>query len=465
MTMTPTQAVALVQDQIFPMWRKRLETLDAIDGWLHPHQDRKMFPLSRRANNEHRALQKLSEAPWGSIVVSTVSQTLDLESIYTETANDPTVGRMWTPWKRNRMDAVQVPLHKGAIAFGEAYNRVTRDTNGLALINARSSRDAYVVYRDSRDLAEMPLYALEKDGQWDASSRMASGLLKLWDEDGNWYSFGYEAGDLTFIESGEYDYGVVPFIRYAPQIDLEGQSRGEIQPLIPLLGRIEKTAYDRLLIQHNSSWKVRTATGLDGEKFTDADKMKLSVDDILTGEEGVTFGTLPETSTDPMVNAHKADIDVLSALSQTPITALGQFINVSADAIAEARAALYAKRDDYRKVIGMSHLDTLRFAAHIEGRTEDAANFDIYAGWADTEVRTMAASAQALGTVATMLDVPVQELWPMLPFVNYTMAEKWKSAAKSADAISSMAEAVARLGGGEPTAPVTDQGPAHGNAA
>lgn len=453
--MNPRDVEKLVTEQILPKWLGSLDTLDLIDGWLNPRHDRRKFPLSKRANFEHKALQELSEAPWGGIVVSTVSQTIDLQSIYTEQANDPAVARLWDPWKRNRMDRVQVRLNRGAVAFGEAYNRITRGDDGKALINARSARDAFVVYRDSRDDDAKPLYALEKVGQWDMRNPLDSGLLQLWDEDGTVYTLGYEGGEVSYITDAGFDYGMVPFIRYAPQLDLEGVSRGEIFPLIPLLGRIEKTAYDRLLIQHKSSWKVRTATGLDGEKLTEDDKVKLSHDDILTGEEGVTFGTLDETDVSPMIKAHEADIDVLSALSQTPITALGKFINVSADAIAEARASLYAKRDEYRKMLGISHLDTLRFAAHVEGRADDAANFDVYCGWADTEVRTMSAAADALGKVATMLQVPPQELWPMLPFVNYTMAEKWKSAAQKAQRTQSLAETLAGLA--EPD--LTDGGP------
>jgi hypothetical protein len=59
-----------------------------------------------------------------------------------------------------------------------------------------------------------------------------------------------------------------------------------------------------------------------------------------------------------------------------------------------------------------------------------------------------------------MLDVPPEELWPMLPFVNYTMAEKWKSAAQKQQRTQSLAETLAGLA--EPG--LTDAGPG-GNAA
>lgn len=475
--MTSIDAIEkLVSDTLLPKWRKRCETLDLIDTWLRPVEGRERFPLSRRATGEHKELQKLSEAPWGAIIVATVSQTLDLEAIYTEKADDPAATSLWQPWKRNRMDRAQVRLHRASIAFGEAYNRVTRGDDDLAIIRPRSARDVYVVYRDSRDEDAMPYLALEKVGRWRLSNVFGVGHLRLWEEDGSMHLLSLDKGTVKYIEpeamsrqladGGKFghDYGQIPFIRYAPQLDLEGESIGEVEPLIPLFGRIEKTAYDRLLIQHKQSWDVRTATGLDRGNMTDqeweAEKIKLSAGDILTGEEGVQFGSLPATSVEPTIKAHEADIDVLSALSQTPITALGKFINVSADAIAEARASLYAKRDDYRKTIGMSHLDTLRLCAHIEGRSEDAANFDVYCDWADTEVRTMSAAADALGKVATMLEVPPQELWPMLPFVNHTMAEKWKSAAQKQQRTRSLAETLAGLA--EPH--LTDAGPG-GNAA
>lgn len=442
----------LVSDTLLPKWRKRLDHLDRIDGWLHKGHAK--FPLHRRATSEQRSLQDLAEAPWGAVVVSTVAQSLDMESIYTPVADDPAVESLWGPWKRNRMDRMQGRLYRASIAFGEAYTRVTLDEMGRSVIDGRSARDVYALYEDSRDEAAEPRWLLEKVGQWDANDPAGTGLIDLWEEDGSIHRLGMEYGSVTYIEprTPTFDPDGIPFVRYAPTLDLEGCSRGEIDPLIPLLGKIEKTSYDRLLIQHFNSWKVKTASGLDDltTEENEALKMRLANDSILTGGTGVEFGSLDETSLAPMVAAHESDVEMLAALSQTPITALGKFVNVSADAIAEARAALYAKRDDYRKSLGISNLDTLRLAALAEGRYEDAANFDVYSGWADTEVRTMAAAADALGKVATMLNVPPQELWPMLPFVNYTMAERWKSAARRAQGASILDRLRAVSNGAEP---------------
>ena len=69
--MTSTSSIEkLVSDTLLPKWRKRCETLDMIDSWLRPVENRDRFPLSRRATGEHKELQKLSEAPWGAVVVA-----------------------------------------------------------------------------------------------------------------------------------------------------------------------------------------------------------------------------------------------------------------------------------------------------------------------------------------------------------------------------------------------------------
>src|SRR5690606_41700547 len=55
---------------------------------------------------------------------------------------------------------------------------------------------------------------------------------------------------------------VCPVVRFANQLDLEGRTPGEVEPFIPIMGRIDQTTFDRLLIQRHASWKVRTVSGM-----------------------------------------------------------------------------------------------------------------------------------------------------------------------------------------------------------
>jgi len=102
-------------------------------------------------------------------------------------------------------------------------------------------------------------------------------------------------------------------------------------------------------------------------------------------------------------------------------------VNVGDAGIEESRAGFYAKRNERRKSFGVGHLDALRLAAGIEGRTEDAANFDLTPLWEDTDTRTVSQAVDALGKASKMLGVPQEELWDMIPGVTKTRADSWRA--------------------------------------
>ena len=150
--------------------------------------------------------------------------------------------------------------------------------------------------------------------------------------------------------------------------------------------------------------------------------------DILTGDEDVEFGTLDETPLDGFISAKKDDVQTLASTSQTPSHALtGDLINLSADAISEARAMLDLKARERKMAFGDSHAQVLRLAAHIEGREADAADFSLTMQWADLEARSMTQAADALGKIATMLGVPVEKLWDRIPGVSVEEAASWRA--------------------------------------
>lgn len=260
--------------------------------------------------------------------------------------------------------------------------------------------------------------------------------LELWDAYNIW-TWIHADGAWTFADATPHNatdpngQPVCPAIRFTNQIDLEGRTPGEVEPYIALANRLNKDNYDRMLAQHYNSWRVRTATGLDMTELSDAQredrKAKLAQEDILAGGPDVKFGTLPETSLDNLVNARQADVEELAAVSQTPTTAFGKMVNVGDAGIEESRAGFYAKRNERRKSFGVGHLDALRLAAGIEGRTEDAANFDLTPLWEDTDTRTVSQAVDALGKASKMLGVPQEELWDMIPGVTKTRADSWRA--------------------------------------
>jgi len=76
-------------------------------------------------------------------------------------------------------------------------------------------------------------------------------------------------------------------------------------------------------------------------------------------------------------------------VSQLPPSWSSRLVNLSADALAAARASTTQKIFERKTNFGASHNQLMRLAAHIEGDREAAADFDATVTWADTEVRSL----------------------------------------------------------------------------
>jgi hypothetical protein len=412
MVMSQSAVIELARDILIPAWTLEKQRLDDIDAWYRWSPEKVRVPA--QADLEEKYLRDLAETPWLTLVVTTVAQQLVAEALRSTSGRKTTT--LWEPWQRNRMQSRQRAIHRAALAYGYAYTTVMPGDTG-SVIRGYSPRDMFALYADPVE-DEYPMYYL----------RVRGDHRIVVDEEAV-YTLGVEDGKLKYITHELHNAGVAPAIRYSNQIDLEGRTPGEVEPFIPLAKRINKTTFDRLLVQHHSSWKVRTATGLEDPK-DDADnerrKLVLRQNDILTGGEGVEFGTLDETSPEGLIKAGETDVETLAAVSQTPAHALtGKMINLSADAITEARAMLDLKAGERKVGFGDSHIQTLRLAAHIDGRQEDAEDFSLVMDWTDFQSRSMSTAADALGKMATMLGIPPEKLWDRIPNVTPDMAADW----------------------------------------
>lgn len=420
MVMSRSDVVELANDVLIPGWQEERRKLDLIDKWHRWEPDSLRDKIPTYADNEHRNLAKIAETPFLSLVVTTVAQQLVAEAFRSARTTDTTT--LTAPWLRNRMPSRQRAIYRAALAYGYSYATAMPGDTG-SVLRGRSPRDLYAVYGDVVE-DEYPMYYL-----------LAKGDHRYIVDEEAVYILGDDNGRLEYIEEWVHNVGVAPAVRYSNQIDLEGRTPGEVEPYIQVAGRIDKTTYDRLLVQHFNSWKVRTATGLDmppDPQDVERVKLLLRQNDILTGEAGVQFGTLDETSPDGLIKATEEDVKILAVVSQTPVHALtGNLVNLSADAIAEARATADLKVHERKVGFGDSNEQLLRLSAHIEGRREDAADFTIRTDWADLQSRSMNQAADALGKMATMLKIPVELLWDRIPGVTPEIAKAWVDYAKA----------------------------------
>lgn len=440
--------LGLVKDNLWPQFEKERERLEKIDRWYRWNPEDPKLP--RGATSELKYLLELSRTPWLNLVVTTVAQTL-----YVDGYRSPEVGDLsplWRTWQANKFNARQVAIHRGALAYGHAYATAFPgdDREGpRAVLRGVSPRRMMAFYADPAE-DDWPMYAMQADPQKDGW------MVRVIDEEAVYFLSLTTEGEPTYLEYRTHGTGVTPVVRYANQIDLDGRTPGEVEPLIPLAARINKTDYDRLLTQHFNSWKVRTVAGLsefaDDEEQANRKKLKLRQDDFLIAEDPDTkFGTLPESPLDGFIKAKDSDVETLAALAQVPATALnGKAINISAEALAELRAGLMQKAYERQVSFGESHAQLLRLAAAQEGRADLADDVMAEVTWQDMQVRSMAQAADALGKYAQMLGVPAQALWSKIPGVTKTDVDEWERLARRG-AGRDVLDALRRAAGGSDT--------------
>lgn len=429
--------VDLLGDQLVPQWSAERTRLNTIDDWYHWRQDDP--PLPRGATQEHKRLVELSKTPWLNLVVTTIAQAMFVNGYRSPESSD--MSTPWRTWNANDFDARQVAVHRAALAYGYSYTTVLPGENAdgsRAVLRGVSPRAMYAVYADPVE-DDWPMYAVRVFDQGGERRH-----FRLYDENAVHY-VSYEDGQYRYLEWREHGTGVCPVVRYANQMDLDGALEGEVEPFIGVASRINKTAYDRLLTQHFNSWKVRTIAGLgdfaQDQGEADQKKLQLRQDDILVAEDHETrFGTLDETPLDGFISAERADIESLAAVSQTPSHNLtGQMVNLSAEALAAARAPLTQKIAERQLAFGKSHAQMLRLAAHLEGDMDSARDVHSQVTWQDMEVRSMSQAVDALGKASTMLGIPPQALWTRIPGVTKSDVDEWSSTIEASDPLRSLA--------------------------
>ena len=451
-------AAVVAKDLLEVFWTERSK-LDTIDNWARWSHDQPHKP--KHATPEYTQIADRAEVPWGDLIVTSVVQMLYVDGYRRPTAPDDTAGWRW--WQANKMDARQVGVHRSALTYGLGYTITLPGVDPLTrapmpAIRGVSAREMLAVYDDVA-WDDWPVYAIRV-------RRARKGYdVRLYDANLEHRFELADKGDrLVEGDVVEHGVGVVPVVRYANRFDLEGRATGEVEPFIPLLGSIDQTKFDRLVVQRFASWIVRTVAGMSVVESaaatgttTDAVKMRLAAEDLLTAEDKDTkFGSLPATPLDGFIKAHEADLASLAAVSQTPaFELLGQIANLSAEALAAAKASQTAKADERRVEFGEAHEQTIRLACHIAGDADGAADFDAQVRWRDTSIRSLAQAVDALGKMATMLGFPPELLWAKVPgFTDQDVDE----ARRRLDEMGGVDSVLAELAAGQVSPPVMDPG-------
>ena len=142
------------------------------------------------------------------------------------------------------------------------------------------------------------------------------------------------------------------------------------------------------------------------------------------------MGQFAETDLKQYTDSRQRQEQAFAAMGQLPATILGAsaISNVSAEGLTALERSKEAKTSELQTSLGESHEQVFRLAAHISGDKEAASDFGAEIRWADTSSDTLAQVIDALGKQATMLGVPVEELWVDIPGWTQQKVERARKA-------------------------------------
>lgn len=411
--------IKYLNTELFPAFDHERHRIRKLEAWGNGRQP-EVRPLKR--NTERAILQRLARTPWIPLMVSTFAQQMVVDGYRRE--GDLENQEAWKTWEFNDMKSQQLSINRATMIAGYSYLRVTDgigpDGAPMAVMRGVSPARCFALYEDPFG-DEYPDYVLEK---------RFDGNYRWWFDGIGYHTLSFDGSKFKLLETKQHDYGVNPFVRYVNQIDLEGRTWGEVEPVIDLAARIDKTAFDRLLVQHFNSFKVRWATGLeqpDTEEEVQQDKIRIANEDILIASDvQAKFGTLDETSMGGFIEAYKNDLEAFTAVTQLPPNLISQVVNVAADALDGARRQTYQKLFEKQTIMGARHAQALRLAAHMEGREDDANDFSARIHWQDVEVRSLGQFADAWGKIVAQLGVPKWATWNKIPGIDQSEVMEWK---------------------------------------
>jgi hypothetical protein len=257
-------------------------------------------------------------------------------------------------------------------------------------------------------------------------------LYRLYDDEAVYYLSGSEKpdGEVLWLETHTHDLGVCPVVRFQNTMELDDEVRGEIEPLMPIQDQIDLTTFELLVAQHYGAFRQRYILGWTAE--SEAQQLKASAARLWTFEDSkdeIAVGEFAQTDLKGYLDSREASLRHAATISQTPAhELLGQMVNLSAEALVAAEASQRRKITEREMSFGESWEQVLALAGRIQG-VEQGSGAQVR--WRDTESRALSATVDALGKMAAMLGVPVQELWEKIPGVTQQDVERWKTTTRS----------------------------------
>lgn len=426
-------------DQLIAQHKREKFRLDRIALWAAGKANDIYQPS--KTTYEFRQLRDQSRFNVLPLVETTVAQSLFIDGYRPTGASgrspsDANLGP-WNVWQANRMDARQASIWRPAIRYGWSYAVVTPG-EPHPVITPHSPRSLTTIWNDSL-IDEWPIAAMVirrplladtagKDPLEDVAIDKAA-RLTIYDRHFKYQVMISESGHWeTEKEAHRHGLGVVPVVRF---IDEEGQddpdivSTGKIEPLIEAQRQLNQISFNLAMALQYGAFRQRYVTGMTIEEDASGNPVEpfnVAVDKLLHAEDaGTKFGEFGQTDPSGYLDARDKVLGFITSVAQIPphnlITGSG-IANISAEALASLQ---YSHRSDileHQQTLGEAAEQMFRLIGLASGDQALWEDMSARVHWRDRTPRSLAQTADALGKMATMLDIPPEALWDRIPDIT-----------------------------------------------
>lgn len=234
---------------------------------------------------------------------------------------------------------------------------------------------------------------------------------------------------------------VVPLVEVQNRPDLLGEAHSEIEDVLDIQDRINKTLIDRLMAQEFAAFRQRLLIGYEvptDDNGQPIEPFKAAVDRLwIVEDENVKVHEFDATDLKPYLAAVEADVQHMAARTRTPAQyLLGELSNVNGETLKATESGLVSKIRQRQRPIGEGLEDIARLALRAAGDERDLSKIETI--WHNPEFRTEGELVDALVKMAT-LGVPHEALWERWGATQTEIA-KWSQLRE---------QAAARVMGGE----------------
>jgi SPP1 Gp6-like portal protein len=388
------------------------------------------------ATREFRELVSRATTNLTRLVVNTMTQRLIVDG-FRASKTSVENSHQWDWWQANGLDARQKALYDEAAKCGYAGCMVmpgTKDGQPSPVMRPVSPREWWLGFEDFSD--DWPFLALKQGSRPEVTATEDLQVWHVLDEYAR-YVVHAKGPQVDVMETNVHNLGEVPIVPFRNQWNLTRYPDGEVGPCIPIQDRLNQTVFDLLVAQTYAAAPQKWATGLymqtdaDGNPVVDLAAFAKSL--WITGDENAKFGSLPEANLKNIVEAIEQSLRVYGLLSQTPPHyLLGDLVNLSAEALLAADTTLAKKVEDHQTLFGEAWEQTFRLAGVAAGDEAAATDTEAQVWWRDTAPRSIAQQVDALGKMATMLNIPPSALWEKVPDATGADLMLWRTEAAKA---------------------------------